>query len=416
MKKIVEKIIIDPTRKYFDFTASGLAYREVEDQIDEILLTYANTHSDTNKNAILTAEHYDRARQSLKRSLELDDSFCLLPCGTGASGAIKKFQELLGIYIPPKTKQRYKIDAKDKPLVIVGPFEHHSNEVSFREALCDVVRIPLCVEGYSDLKVLEEVLESNQDREIIGSFSVASNVTGIFNPIEEISRLIRRNNGLLALDSATTSAYMNVDSTLYDAMFLAPHKLLGGVGSCGILVIKKTLIDTSLAPTFSGGGTVSYVSANQHIFLDNEEIREDGGTPGILQLIRASLAYQLRNDIGLEWIHQKEEELKAYFISHAQNIKGLVRYCQQSRDKLPIFSFNLEDRDPYEIATRLSTDYNIDVRAGCSCAGPYGHDLLNLKEGIDLLKEKPGWIRISLHFTHTKEDIDYLIKAIKELS
>jgi selenocysteine lyase/cysteine desulfurase len=416
MKKILENIIIEPTRRYFDFTASGLAYREVEEKIEETLLTYANTHSNTNKNAIVTAEYYDRARLSLKRSLELDESFCLLPCGTGASGAIKKFQELLGIYIPPKTKQRYKIETKDKPLVIVGPFEHHSNEVSFREALCDLIRIPLCKEGYTDLKVLEEILEINSDREIIGSFSVASNVTGIFNPIEKISRLIRRYSGLLALDSATTSAYMNVDSTLYDAMFLAPHKLLGGVGSCGILVIKKMLIDTSLAPTFSGGGTVSYVSANQHIFLDNEEMREDGGTPGIVQLIRASLAYQLRNDIGLEWIHQKEEELKGYFISKAKNIKGLVRYCQNSKDKLPIFSFNLEGKNPYDIATQLSDDYNIDLRAGCSCAGPYGHDLLNLKEGEEFLDDKPGWIRISLHYIHTKEDIDYLIKAIEELS
>jgi len=416
MNSIINNIIIDKSRKYFDFTASGLAYQSIEKKIDKILLTYANTHSNTNKNALLTSCYYEEARINLKKSLELDDDFCILPCGTGASGAIKKFQELLGIYIPPKTKQRYHVEVSTVPLVIVGPFEHHSNEVSFREALCELIRIPLSDEGATDLKILEQVLKENSHREIIGSFSVASNVTGIFNPIKEISELIRAYNGILALDGATTSAYLNVDKELYDAMFFSPHKLLGGVGSCGLLAIKKSLIDTTLPPTFAGGGTVSYVSAHQHIFLENAEIREDGGTPGILQFIRASLAYQLRNEIGLDMIHKKEEELKEYFITHAQSIKGLIRYCKQNKHKLPIFSFNLEGKDPYTIAKQLSEKYNIDVRAGCSCAGPYGHDLLNLKESEETIKENPGWIRISLHYTHTKEDIDYLIEKIKELS
>lgn len=416
MKRIIDNIIIDKSRKYFDFTASGLAYQPIEDEITKVLQTYANTHSNSNSNAILTAKYYDDARANLKNYLELDDSFCLLPSGTGASGAIKKFQELIGIYIPPKTKQRYKIDATNKPLVIIGPFEHHSNEISFREALCDIIRIPLSKEGYTDLAVLKSTLEKFKYREIIGSFSVASNVTGIFNPIEKISKLIKEYGGILALDGATISGYMNVDCKLYDAMYLSPHKLLGGVGGCGILVIKKSLIDTSVAPTFSGGGTVSYVSASQHTFLNSEELREDGGTPGILQLIRTSLAYKLRNEIGLEVIHDKEIELKEYFRSIAKNIDGLIRYCKFNKDKLPIFSFNLVGHDPYDVANTLSTKYNIDVRAGCSCAGPYGHDLLNLKDDVSIMDNKPGWIRVSLHYTHTKEDVDYLLNIIKDIN
>lgn len=415
MKNLQENIIIDSRRTYFDFTSSGLAYKSIEEKINKVLLTYTNTHSDSNKNALLTAEYYADARIELKKALELDDSFSVLPCGTGATGAIKKFQELLGIYIPPRTKQRYKIEVINKPLVIVGPFEHHSNEVSFREALCDLIRIPLSENGYTDLEVLKSVLEQNRDREIIGSFSVASNVTGIFNPIEKISQLIRAYGGILALDAATTSAYMNVDKNLYDVMFFSPHKLLGGVGSCGLLAIKKSLIDTSLAPTFAGGGTVSYVSAHQHIFLENIELREDGGTPAILQFIRASFAYQLRNTIGLDWIHKKEQELRDYFISKANKLEGIIRYCQNSENKLPIFSFNLEGKDPYTVASILSNRYNIDVRAGCSCAGPYGHDLLHLEEGEEVLKEKPGWVRVSLHYTHTKKEVDYLIESIANI-
>jgi len=418
MKSIVNNIIIDRSRKYFDFTASGLAYRPIENKIEKILLSYANTHSNSNKNAMLTAQYYEDARVDLKKSLELNDDFCILPCGTGASGAIKKFQELLGIYIPPKTKERYKIDISNKPLVIIGPFEHHSNEVSFREALCDVIRIPLSSEGSADLEFLKKVLKENKNREIIGSFSVASNVTGVFNPIKEISQLIRKYNGIVALDSASTSAYINIDNALYDVMFLSPHKLLGGIGSCGLLVIKKRLIDTTIAPTFAGGGTVSYVSAHHHTFLADAETREDGGTPAILQFIRASLAYRLRNSIGLEYIHRKKEELKKYFIYRMNEVDGVVRYCKNIENKLPIFSFNIKDISPYRVALLLSENYNIDVRAGCSCAGPYGHDLLNLQEEKykDVLKENIGWIRVSIHYTHTKKDIDYLIEAIKESS
>jgi len=412
MKKIVENIIIEDGRKYFDFTASGLAYAPIEESISKILETYANTHSDSNRNALITQKHYDHARESLKNSFGLDDSFCLLPIGSGASGAIKKFQEIMGLYISPKTQQRYKIEITNKPLVIVGPFEHHSNEVSFREAICDVVRIPLNRRGFTDLKVLEEVLKENKDREIIGSFSAASNVTGILNPIEEISQLIRKYGGILAIDCATSSAYMNIDSSLYDAMFLSPHKLLGGVGSSGILVLKKALFDKDLAPTFGGGGTVSYVSKNQHIFLDDIETREDAGTPAILQFIKASLAYQLRDTIGLKTIYKKEQELRNYFLEKIKSIDNLELYCNNQEKKLTIFSFNIKGKNPYDIAKNLSKNYNIDVRAGCSCAGPYGHELLHLEDNIDNSNHKLGWVRVSLHYTHSYSDIDFLISAL----
>lgn len=414
MEKIVKNIIIEKGRKYFDFTASGLAYTPIEDSISEILRTYANTHSDSNKNALITQKYYDNARDNLKKSFGLDDSFCLLPTGSGASGAIKKFQEIMGLYIAPKTQQRYKIDTTDKPLVIVGPFEHHSNEVSFREAICDVIRIPLNNRGYTDLEILEEVLNENQNRELIGSFSAASNVTGILNPIEEISLLIRKYGGILAVDCATSSAYMNIDSPLYDAMFLSPHKLLGGVGSSGILILKKALCDKNLAPTFSGGGTVSYVSKKQHIFLEDIETREDAGTPAILQFIKASLAYQLRDSIGLKKIYHKEQQLKAYFLKEIKSIENLELYCNNQENKLTIFSFNIKGKNPYEVAKALSENYNIDVRAGCSCAGPYGHELLNLDDNIDNANNKLGWIRVSLHYTHSYSDIDFLISALSE--
>ncbi len=412
MRKIREGIISDKDILYFDYTASGQAYTPIENKIQKILKTYANTHSEVSSSAVITSKLYEKAREDLKKALELDESFYVLPTGTGATGAIKKFQELMGIYIPPRTKQRYNIEPKELPLVLVGPYEHHSNEISFREGLCEVIRIPLDNKDGIDLHYLEKELEKNKNREIIASFSVASNVTGVLSDYKSIYRLIKKHNGILCLDAAAASPYLNIDCNYYDALFLSPHKLLGGVGSCGILVIKKDLyIDEK--PTFAGGGTVTYVSRKSHNFLEDFEMREDAGTPGIIQFIRASLAYNLRNEIGLDFIKEKEKELKHYFGTRVKKIGGVKLYCSFDQEKLPIFSLNFKSINPYDISKYLSDKFGIQTRAGCSCAGPYGHDLLNLIDGQDF-DEKPGWIRVSIHFTHTKKEIDLLLKAIRE--
>ena len=412
MKEIRKNIIQDKNILYFDYTASGQAYKPIEKKIIEILKTYANTHSEVASSAIATSEYYHKARADLKKALDIDERFYLLPCGTGATGAIKKFQELMGIYIPPCTLSRFTCKPSNLPVVFIGPYEHHSNELSFREGLCEVVRIPLDSEEKIDLEALENALERYKKREIIASFSVASNVTGILSDYKSLYTLIKRYNGTLCLDAAASSPYINIDCNYYDALFLSPHKLLGGVGSCGVLVIKKTLC-TQCKPTFAGGGTVGYVSRTSHNFLSDIELIEDAGTPGILQFIRASLAYNLRNEIGLETIHAKEEELKFYFGMRVRGIEGVKLYCRYSQEKLPIFSLNFEGISPYAISAYLSDKFNIQTRAGCSCAGPYGHDLLALQDGQSF-EEKPGWLRISIHYTHTKKEIDILLKALKE--
>lgn len=413
IEKIRENTILEDGILYLDFTASGLGYKPIEQKLQNILKTYANTHSQTGSNSKITSNYYNLARESLKKSLEISNDFYIIPCGTGATGAIKKFQELLGLYIPPATKKRYKIkpDKKALPLVIIGPFEHHSNEISFREALCEVVRISLNENETIDLKELKRVLEQNSDREIFGSFAVASNVTGIINPVKEIYNIMHKYGATVCLDAAASSAYMNIESKYYDVLFLSPHKLLGGPGSCGLLVIKKTLCNCREVPTFAGGGTVSYVSRASHIFSQDLEIKEDAGTPGVLQFIKASLAYELRNEVGLDYITKKEQELKICFKKELQNFKNIKLYCLESHKKLTTFSFNIIGLDPYELATVLSDEFKIEVRAGCSCAGPYGHDLLGFKDNQEF-SQKPGWIRVNFHFTHNCEDIKYFFKSL----
>ena len=294
---------------YFDYTASGLAYGPIEERVRKVLTTYANTHSKESSMASLTNDYYDDARENLASQLEVDKAFAVLPSGCGATRAIKRLQELLGLYIPPATRKRLDLNVNKAtlPVVIVGPYEHHSNEISYREAMCETVRIGLEADGLVDLHELENELIKHQGREIIGAFCIASNVSGVITPYVKISKLLRKYGAIVCFDWAASSPYMNIACELYDALVLSPHKLLGGPGSCGLLVVRKSIIDTGVGPTFAGGGTVEYVSRSSHHFNTDIETREDAGTPGILQLIRASLAYQLRNELGFAWIKEKKE-------------------------------------------------------------------------------------------------------------
>lgn len=414
-EEISAQIIGKNKDNYFDYTASGLAYAPIEERLKEVLNTYANTHSEFASDAKTTSFNYDIARENLKKYLALEDDFILLPCGSGATGAIKKFQELLGVYIPPATRNRFKIevDGIEKPLIIVGPFEHHSNEISYREALCDVIRVPLDNTGNVDLVFLESLLKQNKNRQIIGAFSTASNVTGIVSPYVKISALLRQYNAIIAFDSAASSPCMNPESHLYDALFLSPHKLLGGPGTCGLLAIRKSLINGELSPTFAGGGTVAYVSKNEHIFNSDIEIREDAGTPAILQLIKASFAYQLRHEIGIKRIQKRKVESFRYLEEQLATLDEHIIYGHNTiHDSIGIIAINFKGITPFELCEKLSLDYGIQTRAGCSCAGPYGQDLFGISED-NKEKEKPSWLRISLNYTHSKDNIKNLIEALR---
>ena len=413
--EIRKNIILKKGVRYFDYTASGLAYAPIERKIAKYLKTYANTHSESASNALKTQKRYEKARQSLKDALGLDERFYLISAGCGATGAIKKFEEIMGLYLPPMSANRLgeeSLKGANLPLVIVSPYEHHSNEVSLREGLCEVVRIPLSKSGEINFGRLDQLLKINSKREIIGSFSAASNVTGIISDYKKIYVMMKRYGATVAFDAASFSSHDNLDADYFDALFLSPHKLLGGVGSCGLLAIKKELVKSD-KPTFAAGGTVSYVSRSSHFFAPSIERTEEGGTQHVMGLIRASLAYRLRNEVGLDVIKSREDELAKLFCEGLDEIPEIVSYCPRAVPRLPIFAFNVKGVSPYDFAEALSRDYGVQTRAGCACAGPYGHDLLGLKDD-QKFDQKPGWVRVSLHYSHTQKDVAYLLKAIKK--
>lgn len=417
IRKITVKIkFINPNaNKYFDYTASGLCVENIESEMKMIATHYANTHSKVGSLSSYMNNMWESSRNSLFRTLDVDPrEFEIIPTGFGSTAAIKKFQELIGIYMPPKTSKRCNVVVNDKPIIIVGPYEHHSNDISYRESIAETLRLGFDEDGNVSLKDLILKLQMNQGREIYVCVAVASNVTGIITDYESISNICRRYGAYLCLDAATSSPYMNVPSSMYDVMFLSPHKTLGGPGTTGLLIVRKSLVDTSLPPTFAGGGTVTYVNAEEQYYDPNIHNRELAGTPGILQFIKTAKAYELRNAYGLGRIKSEKKALYNYLVSELRKLPNVTIYGNPDTENIGICSLNVIGRSPYELCDILSSQFGIETRAGCSCAGPYGHELLGLPNDPNISPDV-GWLRISVHFTHTKEDIDYLLKSFKSI-
>lgn len=382
MSDLKKDIILKAGVRHFDYTASALGLKSVECAVKKVLQSYANTHSDSALNSFATQKHYENARQSIKESLKLDENFALIACGSGASGAIKKFQELLGIYVSPKLKAKIadKFTLCELPLVVLSPFEHHSNELSFRQGLCECVRVGLDESKAMDFAEFERVLKKarkrDKNRQIIVSCTLASNVTGVLCDYTRLSAIARNYNALIAYDAATFTPYKSLPCELYDALFISPHKFLGGVGACGLLVVRKALCGT--LPSFAAGGTVGYVSRNAAHFVRDIERLEEGGTPNILGLVRAGCAFAVKDAVGENFINAQEVALREFFFKKAECFAAapLFLYASSQKNRLPIFALNVAGVSPFELAFVLSKHYKIETRAGCACAGYYAHELL----------------------------------------
>jgi selenocysteine lyase/cysteine desulfurase len=432
---------------YADYIASGRNLRFFERFLLHIQESYANTHTEDDITGKSTTKLLHEAEARIKAAVNGDESTCIISTGTGATGAIHKLQEILGISMPPHTRDRINSSLGDKanqfwqdlkkqqPVVFVSAYEHHSNEVTWRESLCEVVEIGLTDEGLFDLDELKTKLDlpEYKNRLKIGSFSAASNVTGIKSPVYDMARIMHAAGGIVCFDYAASAPYveinMNKDKhSYYDALFISPHKFLGGPGANGILLFRKELYRSDLAPTCGGGGTVDYVSPTGHDFVNNIEEREKAGTPGTLQLIKAALAFDLKKEIGIDQLEKQEHQ----FISRAMKQLGAHKNIeilgnQDPEKRISIMSFNIRQGEKYlhpKFVTRLLNDlFGIQSRAGCSCAGPYGHHLLNIDNNLSSAYRqqilqgcnslKPGWVRVGFHYSLSEDDFNFICDAIQ---
>jgi selenocysteine lyase/cysteine desulfurase len=417
---------------YADWTASGRLYGPIEDFMKNSVGPYvANTHTESSLTGTTMTQLYLQARQIIKEHVNAADSDILITTGSGMTSVINKFQRILNLRISEQYLPLIEKECSEKPLVLITHMEHHSNQTSWLSCFCDVVIINRSENGLPDIFHLEEILKANQRRKVkIGSFSACSNVTGIQTPIHAMAELIHHYGGFCFVDFAASAPYVKIDmhpknpAQKLDAIFFSPHKFLGGPGSSGILIFDKSLYKNK-TPDQPGGGTVSWTNPwGEHRFVDDIEAREDGGTPGFLQTIRAALSIQLKEEMGLDKIQQREDELKDLIFSQLKT-NPKIQILEPQLSRLGIISFYVENLHFNLIVKLLNDRYGIQTRGGCSCAGTYGHILLNVDPAqsksitfkIDQgdLSEKPGWVRVSLHPTMTNDEAIYIAKSIHEV-
>ena len=419
---------------YTDWTASGRLYRPIEEKMmNEFGPFVANTHTETTVSGTAMTMAYHKARTIIKQHVNASEDDVLITSGTGMTGVVNKFQRILGLKIPENLKDFINIPAEKKPVVFISHMEHHSNQTSWLETIADVEVIPSCEEGLFSVENFEILLEKYQDRSFkIASITSCSNVTGIKTPYHEVAKLMHENNGLCFVDFACSGPYVEVDmhpedpESFLDAIFFSPHKFLGGPGTSGVLVFNKKLYQ-NLIPDNPGGGTVSWTNPwGEHKYIDNIEDREDGGTPGFLQVIKTALAIQLKEKMGIEKILKREHELVDYLFLNLGNIPNIKILAAQHHDRLGVISFYIDDLH-FNLGVKLLNDkFGIQTRGGCSCAGTYGHFLLHVDQETShqLTKEitlgdlirKPGWIRMSIHPTTTNQEIEFVCESIKALA
>lgn len=422
---------------YADFIASGRSLHSIERTIAETVLPlYANSHTEDSATGAVTTHLLHDADRFVKECVHAGTEHKLVWCGNGSTAAIKRLQEILGVAIPSPLRRRVldTMRADERPVVFVGPYEHHSNEVTWRETLVEVVEIPLCPAGQCDLAALEAALADPrwQGRSKIGSFSAASNVTGICTDTRAIARILHAHDALACFDFAASAPYVDIDMRAgqddrYDAIFVSAHKFLGGPGTPGILIFDEGMY-TLDAPSTGGGGTVAYVSTDRHRFLTDIEAREDAGTPAILQRIRAALAFGVKERIGVGAIAAREEALLGRALERLRADARVELLGDVDAPRLAVLSFLLRPEvggpilHPRLVVRLLNDLFGIQARGGCACAGPYGHRLLNIghdlseryMDEIDAGHEglKPGWTRISLHYTLTDDELECIVDAV----
>lgn len=419
---------------YTDWTASGRLYRPIEEQLlNKFGPFVANTHTETSTSGAAMTLAYHEARNIIKRHVNASKDDVLITEGSGMTGVVNKFQRILGLKICENLKENTIVPDEKRPIVFVSHMEHHSNQTSWIETIADVEVVQCNEAGLVCLDMFEETIQKYKDRPIkIASIVAGSNVTGIKTDYHKVAGLIHKYGGLCFVDFACSAPYVDMDmhpenkDEYLDAIFFSPHKFLGGPATSGVLIFNKKLYK-NMVPDNPGGGTVSYTNPwGEHDYFDDVETREDGGTPAFLQTIKIALAIQVKNQMGTDKIKQREDEINPIIFNCLENLEGVKILAPDHKDRLSIFSFYYEKYHFNLVVKLLNDRFGIQTRGGCSCAGTYGHLLLNvdqntshkikdqISEGCNT--EKPGWVRLSLHPTVTNQEIEYICKSLQTLT
>ncbi|KAF5050087.1 putative cysteine desulfurase [anaerobic digester metagenome] len=419
---------------YADWIASGRLYRPIEDRLsNEIGPFIGNTHTETSETGTSMTRAYHEAHKRIKKHVNAGPEDVIITAGFGMTGVIVKFQRMMGLKMCGQLTDSKCFKEKERPVVFVTHMEHHSNHTSWFETMSDVVVLSPDKDLLVDPDELRRQLEKYKDRPLkIGAFTACSNVTGVGTPYHQLARIMHENGGFCFIDFAASAPYADINMhpgdplEKLDAVLFSPHKFLGGPGSSGVLIFDRSMYK-SRTPDQPGGGTVDWTNPwGEYKYVDDIELREDGGTPGFMQAIRTALCIELKERMGTVNIAKREEELLDRAFKGLDGIPGLHILANNQRKRLGVISFYFENIHYNLVVKLLSDKYGVQVRGGCACAGTYGHYLLDVsyehsKRITELinhgdLSQKPGWVRLSLHPTMTNNELDHILNALKEIS
>lgn len=410
---------------YADYVASGRALVQVEDFIRyQVLPYYANSHTEASYCGAYMTNMREEARGEIARITGAQDDCSVIFTGSGATSGLNRLVTLLGI------------EKAENPVVFIGPYEHHSNMLPWRESRALVIEIPEGKRGGPDLEALEKALEKHRDADLkIGSFSAASNVTGIITDPDPVTRVLRRAGAISVWDYAGGAPYLPIDmktgtDAQKDAVVMSAHKFVGGPAASGVLILRKSAVHRA-TPSQPGGGTVAFVSPWNHDYVCDLTAREEAGTPNVVGDIRAGLVFLIKEAIGQSVIDRREAQLVQRVREGWADTPEISILGHGSAHRLPIFSFLVRDGRGNVVSeqvftTLLSDLFGIQVRGGCACAGPYGHRLLEIDHaksdhirseilaGHDITK--PGWVRLNLSYMMDDKTVDYIIASVKDLA
>jgi len=425
---------------YADWIASGRLYAPIEDHLRrDIGPLVGNTHSESSTTGRAMTEAYRMAHDELKRHVNAGPEDVIITAGFGMTAVVNKLQRILGIRVPersqdfsrglPVRREDHACD-EDCPVVFVTHMEHHSNHISWLETIADVIVIPPGADNLVDPRLLEAEVRKYADRKLkIGAFTAASNVSGIIPDYRELARIMHRHGGVAFIDFAASAPYVDIDmhppqdpEGALDAVFFSPHKFLGGPGSSGVVVFHRSLYH-NLIPDHPGGGTVNWTNRwNERSYITDIEAREDGGTPGFLQAIRAAMSVRLKERMDPKAIEKREGELLAEAFARLRANDRVHILADGDQKRIGVISFYAEGVHHNLLVRLLNDRYGIQVRGGCSCAGTYGHYLLDVTRRLSSsiteeiehgdLTHKPGWVRLSLHPTMSDEDLTAVMDAV----
>lgn len=410
---------------YADYIASGRPLRQVEDFVmTEVLPFYANSHTvDSFCGAAMTNMRAEARDVIATKCGGSTDDHAVIFSGSGATSALNQLVHLLGL--------RDALARGEKAFVIMGPYEHHSNILPWRESGAEVIEIEEAPTGGPDMTQLTTALALCTAQGLtVAAFSAASNVTGICSDVDAITKVVKQYEAAMVWDYAGGGPYLPIDlSNGADAVALSPHKFIGGPGASGVLIVRRDAVQVD-TPSRPGGGTVAFVNGYRHDYVACIEQREEGGTPNVIGDIRAALALIVKDVIGQEYIRARNAGNTERAFAAWGGVPGIEILACERRSRLPFLSFVPHNPDgtrmDYRDFTRaLSDRYGIQARGGCSCAGPYVHRLMDIDDAwseeirADILsgdtKSKPGFVRLNLSYLMDDDSIDFILDAVREL-